>query len=93
MLRPAVDIFKNDQELLFVAELPGLQKSDINITVEARKLVINGKLDDEKEAFQRSFRLPTGLNLDEINAELNDGLLKLHLPFAAAEKVRQIAVN
>ncbi len=91
-------------ELLLTAELPGIDRKDIDISVDDGVLTLRGeKIEEKKEAdeekkyhlfernygtFQRSFTLPTGVDPNKISAEFDKGVLKVHLPKTAEAKVK-----
>lgn len=101
---PLVDIYENNEELLVVADLPGVAKEDLGISLEKGQLTIEGR---RKEAttgaalateyrpldFRRAFLIPNGIDTDRIAAELNNGVLRVHLPKAASLKPRRIEVK
>jgi HSP20 family protein len=104
---PPVDISEDDKEYTLKAELPGMSKDDIKVTVENGVLSITGERQAEKEAkdkkyhriersygsFIRSFTLPEGASADKINAEFKDGILKLHLPKDEKAKSKTVDVK
>lgn len=100
---PLVDIFENKDELLMVADLPGVQSDSLNISLHDVDLVIEGKRyiptygTTEQEGrtlgYRRSFVLPPGIDGNNIVAKMTDGVLTLHLPKAASAKPRQIPIK
>src|SRR5262249_12439962 len=96
----------NDNEVVFKAELPGLDAKDIEVKLENNVLVLKGERHFEKEAkeenyhriereygtFSRSFALPVTVNPDRITAEYKDGVLKIVLPKSEATKPKPIKV-
>ena len=93
---PAADIYETDNHDLVVrAELPGMTREDIDVSVENNTLILKGekKLDTEvKEesyrriertygTFHRSFTLPTTVDTGRIGAEFKNGVLTVKLPF------------
>ena len=96
---PAVDIYDEDDRVVFEAELPGVSREEVEVEVEDGSLVLRGerKLDPELRsrdfhrmeraygAFQRSFRLPRGVDAGGIQAEMNGGVLRVTLPRRGAE--------
>jgi HSP20 family protein len=105
---PPVDIFETDNHDLVVrAELPGLSREDIEVTVENSTLVLKGakKLDAEvKEenyrriersygTFHRSFTLPTTVDTSKVGADFKNGVLTVKLPFREEAKPRTIKVD
>jgi HSP20 family protein len=105
---PPVDIFETDKhDLVLRAELPGMTREDIEVTVENGTIVIKGekKFDPEvKEehyrriertygAFQRSFTLPNTVDATKVAAEYKNGVLTITLPFKEEAKPRTINVD
>jgi HSP20 family protein len=89
------------------AELPGMKKEEVKLTVEGGTLSISGERKAEKEekdkkyhrmersygAFQRSFTLPEGALAEKISAEFKDGVLLVHLPKGETAKPKAIEVK
>ena len=105
---PPVDIYETENHDLVVrAELPGLNREDIEVTVENSTLVLKGekKLDtavkDESYrrieraygSFHRSFTLPNTVDAGRVAAEVKNGVLTVKLPFREEAKPRTINVD
>lgn len=105
---PAVDIFETgDHDLVLKAELPGMTREDIEVTVENSTLVLKGtkKLDaDIKEenyrriersygTFHRSFTLPNTVDASKVSADYKHGVLTVKLPFREEARPRTINVE
>lgn len=105
---PPVDIYQNgEHEVVLKAELPGMTREDIDITVDNGTLTIKGekKLSDEvKEeqfhrierrygTFSRSFSLPQTVDPGKVSAEYKHGVLTVRLPLREEAKPRQIKVD
>ena len=95
---PAVDIFESKDELLILADLPGVAKEDLSVHFEKGRLSIEGHLrgfaaDEEPFDYRRSFVVPQGIDADKIAANLQNGVLRLSLPKPAAAKPRQIEIK
>src|SRR5262245_62149374 len=105
---PAVDIFETENhDLVLKAELPGMSREDIELTVENSTLVLKGqkKLDAEiKEehyrriertygTFHRSFTLPNTVDAVKVSADFKNGILTVKLPFREEAKPRSINVE
>ena len=88
---PRCDVFENKDEVLLVADLPGVDQEGLRIDVVDERISLEGRR--EGFDFRRSFVLPDGIDRDKIGAELKHGVLWLHLPKAAAIKPRRIAVK
>jgi HSP20 family protein len=101
---PPVDIYENADEVLVMADLPGIGKESLAIHLDKGQLTIEGRRKAEFEGgelalefgaanYKRSFVLPPGIQSDGITAELNQGVLRVHLPKSAAQKPRQIQIK
>jgi len=101
---PVVDIYENDNEILLHADMPGVVKEDITVNVDNGKLSISGvrKLATTGAAnweefgdveYQRAFSVPQTIDVAKVNAELKDGVLRLHLPKSEAAKPRVVQIN
>jgi HSP20 family protein len=105
---PAVDIFETDNHDLVVrAELPGMTREDILVSVENSTLVLKGekKFDaDVKDesyrrieraygTFQRSFTLPNTVDTSKVSADYKNGVLTVTLPFREEARPRTINVE
>lgn len=104
---PRVDVAESENDFTVHAELPGLRKEDIQVTLEDNMLTITGERKDEDEqkdkqfyrreraygTFKRTFGLGTEVDADKIAATYKDGLLILTLPKSEAAKPRQIDVT
>ena len=104
VLRPAVDIFENDEGLTLVADLPGVAPGNLRVEMEAGTLNITGETGTEEAAsyqwrefgptsYQRSFRLPEDVDSNQIDARLEGGVLTVKLPKAATAKPRPITIK
>jgi len=106
---PKIDISEDEKNIYFEAEIPGIKKEDINISLEDNILTIKGekKLNEDKNektlirneriygSFTRSFTLHEEINPDTANAEFENGILKIVLEKAIhkAVKERQIQIK
>jgi HSP20 family molecular chaperone IbpA len=104
VLVPSVDIYENSEEILLYADLPGVKKEDISIDLDNGQLTLIGnryipagknlQLEEFGSAqYRRVFSVPQGIDLVKVDAELNEGVLKLHLPKSEAVKPRRIEVR
>jgi len=104
---PAVDIYQSDaNEVVLKAELPGLEREDIDVNVENNTLTIKGERRQDVEvkkehfhrversygAFSRSFSLPSTIDSGNVRADYHDGVLTVSLPLREESKPRQIQV-
>jgi HSP20 family protein len=103
---PTADIYEDRDSLKVVLEMPGFEKSNVDIRVEEGVLFVEGRLDLAKYRglqplyteynignYARSFRLSNAIDRDKIGAELKDGVLSLTLPKAEKAKPRTIQVS
>jgi HSP20 family protein len=105
---PPVDIYEADNhELVLKAELPDMQREDIDITFENSVLTLKGerKLDSEVSrdryqrverhhgTFSRSFTLPATVDATRIKATYKDGILTIRLPQREEARPKQIAID
>lgn len=88
---PLVDVFESNKEFLLVADLPGVAKQALGITVDGGQLELRAETDTLE--YRRSFALGDDVDLDAIEANLDHGQLNIHLPKRAEAQVRKIAVK
>jgi len=99
-VRPLVDIYSTGSEMVVLADLPGVQKGAVDVTVERDELVIEAKAADRAEqestlpwGYYRRFRLKTAFDRERIAAALENGILRVTLPKAASEQTRKVSVD
>ena len=104
---PAVDVYEtSDHELVVSAELPGIDRGDVEVTIEEGVLTISGerKIDSVGDgrwyrnersfgAFRRSFTVPRTVDTEAVSAEHKDGTLNVRLPLREDAKPHRIAVR
>ena len=90
VVHPLIDVFENDAEFLLVADLPGVTKDNLHITTDGNQLEINAETDSLD--YRRSFALGDDVDLDAIEAKIENGELSMHLPKRAQARVRKITV-
>ncbi|MBI5440918.1 MAG: Hsp20 family protein [Deltaproteobacteria bacterium] len=105
---PEVDLLDREGEYAVVANVPGYKREELDITVSPEGVVLKGCHSEEQKeekgtylyqersrgCFERSFRLPTEIRLDEVSAEMDEGVLTVHLPKAkGAATSRRIEVQ
>ncbi|MBV8200755.1 MAG: Hsp20/alpha crystallin family protein [Acidobacteria bacterium] len=103
---PPVDIQETDDSYRIQAELPGMTKDDIEITLENNVLRLSGERKFEKDtkkenyhriertygSFTRSFALPTQVGSDKVQAKFENGVLTIVVPKAEQAKPRRISI-
>jgi HSP20 family protein len=98
--RPSVDIYSTDAEMVILADMPGLHKSDLEVTLERDELVIEGKIagrESEESSlpwgYHRRFRLRTQFERSGIRAQLRAGILHITLPKAGTERPQKLTIE
>ena len=100
---PASDIYETDNELVLVADVPGVGKDGVELKVEDRVLEITAyrKKSEGKPTYQeflpvsyhRAFTLSDGIDVEKIDAQIRDGVLSVTLPKSPRAKLRRIEVH
>ena len=103
---PNVDIFETEDALTVVLEMPGVDRDNIDVSVENGLLTVEGKINVNKYEglrplyseynigpYRRSFRISNRVDQDKIRAEMRDGVITLVLPKAEEAKPRRIEVK
>lgn len=104
---PTADISETDREYIVRAELPGVARKDVKVTVEDGVLTLSGERQYQKEdkserfhrmerfqgSFARSFSLPDCADASAISAESKDGTLTVHIPKTESAKPKAIEVK
>ncbi len=95
---PPVDIFENKDEILILADMPGVASEGLAVNLDKDHLTIEAhragaSASDEAIDYRRTFVVPPGIDSDKIAASLQGGVLRLVLPKPAARKPRQIEVK
>lgn len=90
-----VDIYEGPEELLLLADLPGVEPDGLQVSFEAPELRIEGRrgTGDAASVYSRTFRVSEQIDANGISAELSAGVLKLRLAKAAHTKPRKIEVR
>jgi HSP20 family protein len=96
---PAVDVATRDNDMIIRAELPGMKREDVNISLQGGVLTISGERKEEEEhkergylikerrygSFRRSMTLPEGTDESRIKARFEDGLLEVTVEGAGTQ--------
>lgn len=104
---PALDVYEDKDQFVVTAELPGMKKDDIDVSLHDGSLTISGERKSEQESkdagvfrseryfgrFQRTVDLPTEVESNKVKADYRDGILTITLPKAEEAKPRQISVS
>jgi HSP20 family protein len=105
---PMVDVFENKDHVTVKAEIPGMRKEDIDVSVEGNTLSICGERREEKEEgkgtanyrseryfgkFYRSVPLPSAVDSGKVTAKYQDGVLSITLPKTEEAKRKKIDIQ
>ena len=103
---PPLNVFRKGDDLVLIAELPGIRKSDLQIQVKGNTVRITGRKAIEygdnaalhrrersAGGFDRAISLPVEVDTDDVKAEYRDGILALYLPRAERDKPRTIQIG
>ncbi|MCS7250584.1 MAG: Hsp20/alpha crystallin family protein [candidate division WOR-3 bacterium] len=97
---PLIDMYEKGNDIIVEAEIPGLEKEDLSVTVSENSLTIKGEIKKEKEvkekdyylcersygSFSRTIELPTEVDSEKAKASYKNGILKITLPKKQPEK-------
>jgi HSP20 family protein len=103
---PAVNVYANQDGIAIVAELPGVEKDDLDIQAHRDTLTLSGtrhpaaereesyhRRERRRGSFSRTIQLPYRIDPDRIQAQLENGVLRLSLPRPEEDKPRRIAIQ
>lgn len=104
---PTADISETDKEYVICAELPGVARDDVKLSIEDGVLTLSGERQYKKEdkterfhrverfqgCFARSFSLPDSADTGRIHAESHDGTLTVHIPKTAKAETKRIDIK
>lgn len=96
VVAPPVDIYEGRDEILVVADVPGVKVDGVTVRLEKNELHLRARREGERKPeldYVRTFLIPRSVDAQKIEAELKDGVLTIHLPKSEAGKPRQIAVR
>lgn len=93
------DFAETPEHYLFEVDMPGIPKSEIKLEIHDNQLTISGERRSKEGGsrqfarFHQSFTLPAGVDADQVEADYEDGVLKVLLPKAQSAKPRQISIG
>ncbi|KAA0002965.1 MAG: Hsp20/alpha crystallin family protein [Thermoplasmata archaeon] len=104
---PCCDIIEKEKEIVVTAEIPGISKENIDLTVMDDAIEIRGKMEKEKEdkereyirkerifsSYYRHIDLPVEINPDKAMATLNNGVLEIILPKKKPRKGKKLKID
>ncbi|MDP4219188.1 MAG: Hsp20/alpha crystallin family protein [Bacteroidota bacterium] len=103
MYVPRADVFEDEGNLYITAELPGMSKNDVKVTLADHTLTIQGKKERKEEKkgknfhqiersfgeFVREFGIPETCKEDQVHAEFENGILEISIPKIKSEKLKE----
>jgi len=106
-MNPSMDILEKDGKYVIKAQLPGVPKENINVSINDSTVTISGKSEENREeeeasyylkesysgSFSRSFRLPAEVDGDDAQAQFEDGVLKVELPVKENGSAKKIEIK
>ncbi len=106
-MMPAVDIFTEGDSVVVKAELPGIKKEDLDVSVTDEMITISGEKKREEKvekkdyyriershgSFSRSFRVPAGVDTGKAKAQFKDGILEIRMPKLEGAREKKISVE
>jgi len=104
---PAVDVYEEKDEIVVKAELPGMDKNDIQVNISDSELTLKGEKKREEKVeeedyyrcersyggFVRSVELPTEVQADKIKASFKNGILEVRLPKSEETKRKEVKIK
>ena len=101
---PSVDIYENEDTILLHADMPGVKKQDVSVNIDNGTLSLSGVRRFTKTGastwkefsdveYVRRFSIPQSIDVDKVEAELKDGVLKLYLSKSEAAKPKRIEIK
>ena len=104
---PSVDIFEEKDDVVVKAELPGIKKEDIDVTLTENTITISGEKKKEEEvkkkdyyrwecsygSFSRTFSLPSEVQTDKVKTRMKDGVLEIRVPKTEEAKKKEVKVK
>ena len=104
---PPVDVYEDEHNITLKIDVPGIDEKDIDVSIENNTLTVRGERTLEKEekeenfqrverqygSFTRSFTLPNSVDLEQVSADYNKGVLKIRLAKKVEAKPKQIRVT
>ncbi len=104
---PLVNVWQSGDDLIIDAEIPGVDPADADVSVKGNELTLSGKMKQRDESEQESFlrrerasgdflrrlELPFKVESEAVTANYKNGLLRIYLPRAEADKPRKVAIE
>jgi len=107
MFTPAVDVRENENEYVISADVPGLEKDDLEVSISEGRVIISGEKREEKKkeaedylsmersygSFRRTIPLPSSVDEDSVEAQFKNGVLQVRLPKTEQARGKRVDVR
>lgn len=106
VFRPQVDIIEKKDSVVILADMPGVTRDNVDVVLEQGVLTIEGHVDEQERpdvdfqreeyevgSFHRRFAVGEGLDVDNVDGTMNDGVLRLTLPKSDRYQPRKIEIK
>ncbi len=100
---PAADVNESNAEYVIAVDLPGIDRSALEISIDSDRLTIRGtrnlnasgeyRVERRRGRFVRSFGVPTSVDQSKISADYKDGVLKVTLPKKSEQKAKRVEIK
>jgi HSP20 family protein len=105
---PPVDLYETATDFILTADLPGLARDQIDVSVDENRVIIRGervggpidlpceqfhRVERGHGRFSRSFALPDPVDVERVSADLKDGILTVRIPKARGRGASRVSVN
>jgi HSP20 family protein len=100
---PAADVYESEGEYIVAIDLPGIDRSTLDITIDDDRLTVKGKRTEKDLAqqisecprgnFLRTFSVPSSVDQNDVKADYKDGVLKVRLPLQPERKSQRIEIK
>jgi HSP20 family protein len=105
---PPVDLYETATDFILTADLPGLSRDQIDVSVDENRVIIRGervggpidlpceqfhRVERGHGRFSRSFALPDAVDVDRVSADLKDGILTVRIPKARGRGASRVSVS
>jgi len=100
---PAADVYESETEYTVAVDLPGIDRAQLDISIDDNRLTIKGtrsapsetqhRLECPSGKFLRTFSVPAAVNQGDIRAGYKDGVLRVHLPKRPEQKAQRIEIK
>jgi HSP20 family protein len=104
---PVIDMYDNKDEIVVKAEIPGMKKEDVHVSITEDSVSIKGEMKKEEEVkeddyyysersfggFSRTLNLSSKIKSNKVDAKFDNGLLEIHMPKADESKPKEVKIN